>query len=62
MKVLDAIHSLLSPDPSQKLLSRKVEEIFIQMDLNKDGVITEDEFFQYCRSNQQMLITIEGLA
>ena len=54
---MDAIFSLVSPEPTQKMIQRKVEKIFTLMDTNKDGVITEEEFTNYIEANQVLLLS-----
>ena len=55
---MDAIFSLVSPEPAQKMIQRKVEKIFTLMDTNKDGVITEEEFTKYIEAKQELLLPL----
>ena len=54
-QVLDSIYNLAGPEPHPKKLLQIVERVFSAMDTNKDGVVTEEEFLDYCRNNQDIL-------
>ena len=45
---MDGIYSLICTDTDPAMLIQNVEIVFCNMDLNKDGVVTENEFLQYC--------------
>ena len=55
IQVTDAIHSLVSTGPVPKLMMQRVEKLFCWMDLNKDGVVDEEEFTEYCRISQELV-------
>ena len=59
--MIDAIFSLATTKPAKKMVQRKVEEIFSLMDNNKDGVISEEEFTDYVRTNQEFLLSVTKL-
>ncbi|XP_055303328.1 Kv channel-interacting protein 4 isoform X2 [Sitodiplosis mosellana] len=46
----ESIHT--TPDPDQ--IKDKVEKIFTKMDLNRDGVVTLDEFLECCRNDEMI--------
>jgi len=52
MKVTDSIYDLVGETGSRpKVNMQSVEQVFASMDTNRDGVVTEDEFLQYCSTN-----------
>ena len=51
LQVTDAIHSLIHADTVPKLMLKKVEKVFSCMDTDRDGVVTMEEWLQYCRSD-----------
>ncbi|XP_031627676.1 Kv channel-interacting protein 4 isoform X2 [Contarinia nasturtii] len=46
----ETVHT--APDPDQ--IRDKVERIFTKMDLNRDGVVTLDEFLECCRNDENI--------
>ena len=61
LHVMDAIFSLVIPEPTEKMIQQKVEEMFCVMDVNKDGVISAEEFKEHVRNNQSILTSINLL-
>ena len=46
---------IVIPMEREPKLLQIVEKVFSAMDTNKDGVVTEEEFLDYCRNNQDIL-------
>ena len=47
-QVTESIYCLVGNEPRQKLKVQKMEQVFSAMDINKDGVVTKEEFVNYC--------------
>ena len=56
VQVTDSIHELMGSTSANNALDAHshVERIFATMDLNQDGVITIDEFIQYCETTDEV--------
>ena len=47
-QVTESIFYLVGNEPRQNLKVQKMEQVFSAMDINKDGVVTREEFVNYC--------------
>ena len=53
-RVVEAVHELLGPDLKPKNVNKQVEEIFGNIDIHKEGVITWEQFHQHCTESSQL--------
>ena len=51
-QVTDSIYDLVGAEIHPKVKSHNVEKVFASMDINKDGVISLDEFVVYCNTSK----------
>ena len=51
-QVTDSIYDLVGAEIHPKVKSHNVEKVFTSMDINKDGVISLDEFVVYCNTSK----------
>ncbi|XP_059081262.1 uncharacterized protein LOC131879074 isoform X2 [Tigriopus californicus] len=63
LKVTDAIHELMGSKNTSNTLDAhiNVDRIFETMDLNRDGLISMEEFVQYCTSTTEVRESLEVL-
>ena len=52
IQVTDSIYDLVGAEIHPKVKSQNVEKVFASMDINKDGVISLDEFVVYCNTSK----------
>ena len=53
-QVTDSIYDLVGAEIHPKVKSHNVEKVFTSMDLNKDGVISLEEFVDFCNSSNRV--------
>ena len=58
---MEATYSLMSSAAVPRLVFQRVEKLFCCMDTNKDGVVDEQEFREYGRSNQALVMSMTSL-
>ena len=53
-QVTDSIYDLVGAEIHPKVKSHNVEKVFASMDINKDGVISLEEFVVYCNTSNRV--------
>ena len=57
----DSICDLVGIDIPPRARTGKVEKVFSSMDINRDGVVTLEEFVIFCKSSDIILANMEKL-
>lgn len=55
IKVTDSIYDLVGAEIPAKVKNQNIERVFANMDTDKDGVISLEEFSIYCNNNHRVL-------
>ena len=53
-KVTDSIYDLVGAETHPKVKVQNVEQVFTCMDSNRDGIITKEEFVNYCSNTNNV--------
>ena len=53
-KVTDSIYDLVGAETHPKVKMQNVEQVFTCMDSNRDGIITKEEFVNYCSNTNNV--------
>ena len=61
LQVTDSIYDLVGADIPPKVKTQNLERVFSNMDTDKDGVISLEEFTIYCHNNQGVLTSLNVL-
>ena len=54
IQVTDSIYDLVGAEIHPKVKSQNVEKVFASMDINKDGVVSLEEFLIYCSASSRV--------
>ena len=58
----ESLFCLVGNEPRQKLKVQKMEQVFSAMDINMDGMVTKEEFMNYCINDNDIYTSFTFLA
>ena len=55
MQVSESIYDLMGSEASSTQKMQFVDNVFTKMDMNGDGVVTKEEFMNYCSTTNNVM-------
>lgn len=53
VQVTDSIYDLVGAEAERRTRLQTVEKVFTGMDSDRDGMVSRDEFLEYCSNNNR---------